>query len=351
LHRHDFHRNSAMRQRLYLHLRNRQGRSIHMPAEFGLAVENFTPADKRPSMDRILEYASTAERLGFGSLWVWDHLFLGGRRPFPFLESMSVLAALATRTSTVTLGTGVLVLPLRNPVVLAKVAGTVDLISEGRLTLGVAAGWYEREFLACGVPFRERGRLFERNLEIVDRLWREPEVTGVYGELDLRRVALQPPPVSRPRPRILIGGYVDRVLRRVATMSDGWLTYFYTPQSFRSAWGRIRDHAAEAGRDPDSLSNVAQVPICVSSSFEDADRHVRAFVAEYFDVPAWSESSPDSAIRGTPAQCAEQLSEQFDAGIQHVVLVPCDYAIDQVERIAAEVLPALRPHRLAGERA
>jgi len=151
---------------------------------------------------------------------------------------------------------------------------------------------------------------------------------------------------------VLIGGYVDRVLRRVATMSDGWLTYFYTPASFRSAWGRIRDHAEAAGRDPDSLTNVAQVPICVSSSFEDADRRVRAFVAEYFDVPAWSESSPDSAIRGTPEQCASQLAEHFAAGTQHVVLVPCDYALDQVERIAAEVLPALRPAgRLAGGRA
>ncbi len=176
-------------------------------------------------------------------------------------------------------------------------------------------------------------------------------MTAVYGELDLRRVAMQPPPASRPRPRVLIGGYVDRVLRRVATMSDGWLTYFYTPRSFRSAWGRIRDYAAEAGRDPDSLTSVAQVPICVSSSFEDADRRVRAFVAEYFDVPAWSESTPDSAIRGTPQQCAEQLAEHFAAGTQHVVLVPCDYSLDQVERIAAEVLPVLEPRRLAGERA
>jgi probable F420-dependent oxidoreductase len=320
-----------------------------MPTEFGLAVENFTPASTRPSFDRILEYASTAERLGFGSLWVWDHLFLGGRRPFPFLESISTLAALASRTSTVTLGTGVLVLPLRNPVVLAKAAATVDLISGGRLALGVAAGWYEREFLACGVPFKQRGRIFERNLEIVDRLWREPEVTAVYDELDLRRVAMQPPPVSTPRPKLLIGGYVDRVLRRVATMSDGWLTYFYTPASFKSAWGRIRDHAAAGGRDPDSLTNVAQVPICVSSSYEDADRRVREFIDERFDVPAWSESSPESAIRGTPEQCAEQLAEHFAAGVHHLVLVPCDYALDQVERIAAEVLPAVRPSRMAGE--
>ncbi len=313
-----------------------------MPVEFGLAVENFTPASKRPSIERILAYADAAESLGYRSLWVWDHLFLGNRRPFPFLESMSTLAALATRTSTVTLGTGVLVLPLRNPVVLAKVAATVDLLSGGRLALGVAAGWYEREFQACGVPFRARGRLFERNLEVLDRLWRAPEVSGVWDELDLRGVVMLPPPASRPRPQVLIGGYVDRVLRRVATMGDGWLTYFYTAGSFRSAWARIRDHAAEAGRDPDSLSSVAQLPICVSSSFEDADRRVRAFVAEYFDVAEWSQSTPDSAIRGTPEQCAEQLAEHVAAGERHIVLVPCDYALEQVERVAAEVLPALQ---------
>ena len=321
-----------------------EGRT-HMPVEFGLAVENFTPASRRPSGERILAYAGAAESLGYRSLWVWDHLFLGNRRPFPFLEALATLAALATRTSTVTLGTGVLVLPLRNPVVLAKEAATVDLLSGGRLSLGVAAGWYEREFQACGVPYRARGRLFERNLEILDRLWREPEVSGVWDELDLRGVVMLPPPASHPRPQVLIGGYVDRVLRRVATMGDGWLTYFYRAQSFRSAWARIRDHAAEAGRDPDSLTNVAQLPICVSSSYEDADRRVRAFVAQYFDVAEWSQSTPDSAIRGTPEQCAEQLAEHVAAGEEHIVLVPCDYALDQVERIAAEVLPALRPRR------
>jgi alkanesulfonate monooxygenase len=308
-------------------------------AEFGLAVENFTPASKRPSIDKILTYASTAEAMGYQSLWAWDHLFLGRRRPFPFLESMSTLAALAARTSHATLGTGVLVLSLRNPVLLAKVAATVDLISGGRLALGVAAGWYEPEFQACGVPFARRGKLFERNLEIVQRLWRDPEVTGVWDELDLRGVVMLPPPVRRPP--VLIGGYVDRVLRRVATRGDGWLTYFYSAASFRSAWERIQGFAAEGGRDPGTLTNVAQLPICVGPSFEEADRRVRVFVAEYFDLPAWSESTVESAVRGTPEQCAEQLAEHVAAGVQQVVLVPCDYRLDQVEQIAHEVLPLL----------
>ena len=183
-----------------------------MPVEFGLAVENFTPASRRPSGERILAYAGAAEALGYHSLWAWDHLFLGTRRPFPFLEALSTLAALSTRTSTVTLGTGVLVLPLRNPVVLAKEAATIDLLSGGRLILGVAAGWYEREFEACGVPFRARGRLFERNLEILDRLWRRAtEVTRRLGRLDLRgrgdaAAAGQPPAPAAAHRRAMSTG-------------------------------------------------------------------------------------------------------------------------------------------------
>ena len=150
-----------------------------------------------------------------------------------------------------------------------------------------------------------------------------------------------PPPASRPRPRLLVGGYVDKVLRRVAERSDGWLTYFYAPPAFERAWTKIRGYAAEAGRDPDELDNVAQVAFCVGDSFESADRRVREFIGEYFDLPAWSESSAEHAIRGTPEQCAEQLRAQLAAGVQHVFLVPCYYEQEQVERFAAEVRPLI----------
>ena len=96
---------------------------------------------------------------------------LGSKQPFPFLESLSTLAAVAVLTRRVALATGVLVLPVRNPVVLAKVTASIDQISSGRLILGVASGWYEREFEAVGVPFKDRGRIFLRNLEILERFW------------------------------------------------------------------------------------------------------------------------------------------------------------------------------------
>jgi probable F420-dependent oxidoreductase len=312
-----------------------------MTERFGLALENFTAAPREPDVAALLDYARRAEALGYGSLWAWDHMLLGTRRPFPFLDSLTTLAALAPITSTVRLGTGILVLPLRNPLVLAKVTATLDRLSGGRLTLGMATGWYEREFQAAGVPFRRRGRVFEHNLEALQRFWSGEPVGGEENGIEYRNVLMLPTPQQQPRPKLLIGGYVDKVLQRVATKSDGWLTYFYTPESFAGAWERIRAFAEQAGRDPDSLENVAQLPICVDDSFEAADRRARAYIDEYFDLPEWSESSAESAIRGTPEDCAEQLARQFEAGVQHVCLCPVGYELEQVERIAAEVLPLL----------
>ena len=174
-------------------------------------------------------------------------------------------------------------LPLRNPVVLAKTTASLDRMSGGRLMLGVAAGWYEREFEACGVSFKDRGKLFVRNLEVLNRFWTEDMVDGEYDGMAFRRAVMLPRPLQTPRPPLLIGGYVDRVLRRVARFADGWLTYFYTPESFTEAWAKVRRFAEEEGRDPDSLLNVAQLPFCADTSFETADRRVRSFIDSYFD--------------------------------------------------------------------
>ena len=312
-----------------------------MSVSFGLAVENFTPASREPSMEAMAAYAARAEELGFASLWAWDHLFLGAKRPFPFHEALTTLTTLAAHTSRIRLGTGVLVLPIREPVVLAKAAGTLQIASKGRLSLGMAAGWYEREFEATGVPFKGRGRIFERNLEVLYRLWGEDGVTGEYDHIRLRNVRMLPLP--QPRPEVLIGGYVDRVLKRAATRSDGWLTYFYTADSFARAWKKLRAFAEEAGRDPDELRNVAQLPLCIAGSYEEADRKVRSYIGDYFDLPEWSESSAESAIRGTPEQCAEQLAAHIEAGARHIVFVPYNYEQEQVERLAAEVLPLVQP--------
>lgn len=308
-----------------------------MAIEYGLAIENFTPANAAPSMDGMIEYAQTAEEMGFKSLWAWDHLFLGSRKPFPQHEALTTLTVLAAHTEKIEFGTGVLVLPIRDPALLAKVSATMQIASKGRLTLGMAAGWYEREFEATGVAFKGRGKVFERNLEILYRLWSEDDVSGEYDDLVFKHVRMLPKPEKRPG--VLIGGYVDRVLKRVATKSDGWITYFYNADAFAKNWAKVRNFAQESGRDPDELRNVAQLPLCIDASFEVATRKSNEYIANYFDVPEWSDASLDSAIRGTPEQCAEQIAMHIDSGVQQIVFCPYNYEPEQVARLHEEVLP------------
>lgn len=312
-----------------------------MSVAWGLALQNFVGPGATPDPGAILAYAERAEALGFESVWAWDHVILGVDPAFPILEATGILTAIAARTRRLKLGTGVLVLPLRNPTLAAKTLSTLDVISGGRLILGVAAGWYAREFDAVGVPFRQRGRLFERNLEVLTRLWTEDRVTLQVDELNLRDAVMRPRPVQRPRPPILIGGYVDAVLRRVARLGDGWLTYFYTPESYRRAWAKITAFAREVGRDPATLTGTNQLAIYVGPSREATEAPLRHWLQTEWDVAAWSESTIEHAIRGSVDECVEQLRAHVAAGVHRIILIPYRYQPEQVELIAREVLPRL----------
>jgi alkanesulfonate monooxygenase len=309
--------------------------------QWGLALKNFVGPGETPDIDALLAYAERAEALRFESVWAWDHVILGVEPAFPILDAVGTLTAIATRTRRIKLGTGVLVLPLRNPTLAAKVLGTLDIVSKGRLVLGVAAGWYAREFDAAGVPFAQRGRLFERNLDILTRLWTQDRVTLKADEFNLREAVMRPRPVQRPRPPILIGGYVDAVLRRAATTGDGWLTYFYTPESYQRSWAKIESFAREAGRDPAALSGTNQLAIYVGRSRAETEGPMRQWLQTEWDVAAWSESTIEHAIRGSVAECVEQLRAHVASGVDRIILIPYRYQSEQVELIANEIIPAL----------
>ncbi|MBI4524371.1 MAG: TIGR03619 family F420-dependent LLM class oxidoreductase [Deltaproteobacteria bacterium] len=312
-----------------------------MNVDFGLAIRNFVGPNETPDAGEILRYAERAEALGFESLWAWDHILLGVKPAFPILDSLSILTAIASRTNRIKLGTGILVLPLRNPVVVAKVLASLDHISKGRLILGVAAGWYAREFNAVGIPFKQRGRLFEQNLELLLRLWTEESVTFEANGLNLREAVLLPKPYQKPRPPVLIGGYVETVLRRVARMADGWLTYFYTPEGFIKSWTKIQAYAQEYGRDPKALTATNQLAIYVGPPKVEADAAMRQWLTTEWDVASWSDSTIEHAIRGTAEECVEQLRPHLEAGVHRIILIPYRYQSEQVELIAREVIPRL----------
>lgn len=309
---------------------------------FGVAARNFTAYPEMPDARELVEYGVRVEELGYDSVWVWDHMLLGVEPNFPIIDSLTVLTGIAARTTRIKMGTGILVLTLRNPVALAKQLSSMDQLSRGRLIMGMASGWYKREFDAMGIPFEKRGKLMDENLEIMNRLWTEEKVDGQYMNHNISAAVMYPKPYQQPRMPILIGGYVDKVLQRAATAGDGWLTYFYTPESFVKSWDKIRNFAKEAGKDPDTLMNASQLPIMIGPSKAAVQDEMMDWLNKEWDFPAYSDCTRDSAIMGSVDECVAQLKEHLAVGVQKIIFVPYKYRMDQVETIAKEIIPRLK---------
>ena len=311
---------------------------------FGLALQNYIAPGESINPRTLVKHAVRAEELGYYSVWVWDHILLGSKSVFPVHDSLMTLAAVAATTKHVRLATGILVLSIRNPVVLAKQVATLDNLSEGRITLGVAAGWYEREFQACGYLFSSRGQTLQTNLEIMKRLWTESSVNGTYGQYAFKNVNMEPKPIQKPHPPLWMGGYVDTVLRRVGKRADGWISYFYTPESFGKSWKKVLESAKVAGKNPDLFGNCDMIPIRVDQSVAEAKRIADEYIAKHCDLPKWSEATPDSSIIGTAKDCAAMIENYSEAGVQELVFIPSVAQLgeieEQIEKIGKELLPS-----------
>jgi alkanesulfonate monooxygenase SsuD/methylene tetrahydromethanopterin reductase-like flavin-dependent oxidoreductase (luciferase family) len=218
----------------------------------------------------------------------------------------------------------------------------MDLLSDGRLLMGMASGWYRREFDAVGVPFEKRGKIMDENLDILIRFWTEDMVKGEFTHHKIPAGVMFPKPLQKPRPPILIGGYVDVVLKRAALSGDGWLTYFYRPESFAKSWAKICNFAKEGGKDPDTLLNAAQLPIMVGKSRTAIESQMMEWLGKEWDYASWSESTKDSAILGTVDECVAQLKEHLAVGVQKLIFVPYKYDPQQIEIIAREIIPRLK---------
>lgn len=314
---------------------------VNLNRTFGIAARNFTAYPEMPNARKLVDYGVRVEELGYDSVWVWDHMLLGVEPNFPIIDSLTTLTGIAARTKKIKMGTGILVLPLRNAVTLAKQLSSMDQLSEGRLVMGMASGWYKREFDAAGIPFEKRGKIMDENLEMLRRLWSEPQVTGQYGTHNLSKAVMYPKP-HQPQIPILIGGYVDRVLQRAATAGDGWLTYFYKAADFKRSWDKIRNFAKEGGKDPDKLLNASQLPIMVGPSKAKVEADMMDWLNKEWDFPEHSDCSRESAIMGSVDDCVAQLREHIAMGVQKIIFVPYKYQMDQVETIAREIIPRLK---------
>jgi probable F420-dependent oxidoreductase len=259
-----------------------------------LSVE-FPSVSYREGPEAVQRMARALERIGFDHIDIFDHVVMGhpieGRPPGPYnagmpiLEALMTLAHLAAVTTRVTLGTEVLVLPQREPVLVAKQVSTLDTLSGGRVRLGVGVGWQEAEYDALGESFRTRGVRMDEAIALMRAYWGEARVDFAGAHYRAVAMAMEPkPPQGRQIP-VWIGGYSEAAFRRVGRLGDGWLASRITDAAdARRSIESIRRHAEAAGRDPASIglqSMVAPPPRDAEGKrfYAEADRVV-ARVAE-----------------------------------------------------------------------
>jgi probable F420-dependent oxidoreductase len=211
----------------------------------------------------LIELACRTEALGFASVWVHDHVFNAGHvftriGRKPYYEPLTLLSYVAARTQRVGLGTSVLVLPYHNPIRLAKTAATLDVLSGGRLTLGVGVGGVESESNALGSPYAERGAITDEAIAIMKELWTQddPRFAGKYYRFS--GMPFSPKPLQQPHIPLLIGGNSRAAIRRAVRLGDGWHPFALSPEALRQGIGYLWEQAQVIGRD------VAEVPVSVS---------------------------------------------------------------------------------------
>lgn len=232
--------------------------------EIGISIPRL------PDGPGLRRFAQRAEVLGFESVLAGDHIVLptGGTRQYPyttdgsfsrptdepFLETMTLLGYLAACTESIKLGSTVVILPYRNPVVQAKMFASLDVLTNGRMICGIGVGWLEKEFEILGVPYSQRGPMSDEFLQIFKILWTQtnPEFHGRFYHVD--GIQFYPKPVQQPHIPIWVGGHTHRALRRTARYGDCWHTTRQTPDFVAENLPYLRQQTERAGRDPASIS-------------------------------------------------------------------------------------------------
>jgi len=299
------------------------------PITFGVLPGGGTP-------EEFLAMAAAAESLGYDSVWMGDHVLWPAFWPEPLV----MLSGASSVTSTVGLGTGVLLAALRPPAALAKQTATLQWLSNGRFRLGVGVGGeYPKEFEASGVPLEGRGRRLDATLETLRALWSGDEVSlhNAVIDVDGARLDVVPDP---PIP-IWVGGRVPAAQRRAARFGDAWMPFVITPERFREGWTTVRDEAERLGRDPDSMLPAVQLWSQFDDDFAEALTTIAARIEATYRVPF--ERFERYTVYGDASRWIEGLGAYVEAGVRHINLVLAGGdRMAQMARIATEVMPALQ---------
>ncbi|MEA2452830.1 MAG: hypothetical protein QOG04_1540 [Actinomycetota bacterium] len=333
---------------------------------FGLALPHYDTsfAGQQATWEGIRSAALTAEASGFHSVWVSDHLFLdwgkyGGRADAEgSFECWTTMSAIAAATTRVRIGSLTLCNDFRNPALLAKMAASLDLLSNGRLDLGLGAGWYEPEYKASGISFDGPGTRIKRlgeSAEIIGRLL-EGEVLDYDGTYYKTEGALcRPGPVQKPRPPIWIGGKGDLLLDTVARVADGWnWSWLGSLDTYKDRLAAAERACDKNGRDFSSLKRSVGVYLFTGKDDADVKRRFERLkdttpagvlqAANDGGAVSWDDFRRDR-VAGTVNEVVNRLGELADLGVEEVIVslgaLPFQVSdLEDVELVGAEVAAA-----------
>jgi probable F420-dependent oxidoreductase len=316
--------------------------------EFGLLLHtrHWIRDDRGPAeLDEFWRAAEDAEGAGFDHLWVGDSPRIS-QLDRAHADCLTVMAALAAKTRKIQIGTVPLIAGLRNPVLLAHSLATLDVISSGRVLLGVSAGpqykFAEREFEACDVPFHERAGRLDEAIQVMRRLWAEESVSfkGKYHRF--ADIGIQPRPVRKTIPIWCAAGDNDQALKRVARLGDGWFTVAPTPELFAARRAKIKSFARDLGGDLKNFPSTLFATFHLHSSRGKAEEKGWSLAESYYRQPR-GELRHLSPFFGTPKECAEKLQKYIAGGLTGVVarFVAPDVEV-QMRLLLNEVKPRLQ---------
>ena len=266
--------------------------------------------------ETLLDWARRADAGPFSSLGIIDRLV------YPNYEPLITLAAAAGATQRIRLMTTVLLAPLRNGAMLAKQAASLDALSGGRLVLGLGIGGRQDDFAAAGVPFHERGRRFEQQLDLMRRIWDGQPVSSEAGRIG-------PSPARPGGPELLIGGYTPAAVRRVGRWADGDIAGAPDANTAHQLYGMAEESWKAAGR-PGKPRFVTALYWALGP---DAERGVAAYLGDYYSFLP-NLQAMIGAVPKTPEALKAAIQSFADAGADELVLWPCIPTLDQVDRLA-----------------
>ena len=329
---------------------------------FGVFLPAYVmPGEPVPTAGFLQDFARRAEDVGFDGVWVFDHLFdAPPSYRVVFMEPLTTLALVVGATRRITLGTGILILPLRDPVLTAKTVANLDVASGGRVILGVGVGWDEKEFRAVQVPKETRGRRMDEMLEIIKGLWAHETFAYDGKYFRIPEISLVPRPVQTPHPRILVaGGLVPpgasthittskgytahRSLERAATLGDGLMTAYRSApgldmSQITASWQLVRDAARKAGRDPATLTFAHQDHLYVDRDAT-PDRLARVLAA--FSHNSY-EATKSIYLIGHPEDLIPRFQARIDAGVDEITFGLLRPDPSQLDLFMREIRPHLR---------